>query len=274
LNQETKEQRKGSGKPPTKKTSGKKPLGKSERVSNTDPVLWLITDKSRNQKRDLEDAGDSPLLKRRRMVNPEPTPKVSGKRKREDEDGGESPSKRTKAGNVEARSRGNTRVKEFPAGNVATSSSRIAFLKSLCKVPKFQSLVDLVPILVCLSLFSKFFDILVFKFQPRPSPIPEGFPSWASWKSRDVFLPSSFHVLNSFNKTLTMAKKAFVDDSVSESGNIDGPLLLVGLMFREVGRAVEAEADGGSPEYVINSPLGVDQLRKLENLINSVVVSS
>ena len=46
-----------------------------------------------------------------------------------------------------------TRVKEFPAGNVATSLSRMSFLRSLCKLDKFSSLVDLVPIMVQFFLF-------------------------------------------------------------------------------------------------------------------------
>ena len=53
------------------------------------------------------------------------------------------PSKKKRVGNRET-----TRVKEYPGGNTATSSSRIAFLKTLCKVPSFLSLADLVPALV------------------------------------------------------------------------------------------------------------------------------
>ena len=36
------------------------------------------------------------------------------------------------------------RVKDFPGGNLATSASRIAFLQSLCKLPKYLHLVNLV----------------------------------------------------------------------------------------------------------------------------------
>jgi hypothetical protein len=43
-----------------------------------------------------------------------------------------------------ARVRGAGRVKAFPAGNTATSASRIAFLNSLCSLPTFRALVDLV----------------------------------------------------------------------------------------------------------------------------------
>jgi Na+/glutamate symporter len=40
------------------------------------------------------------------------------------------------------------RVKDFPGGNLASSASRIAFLQSLCKLPKYLHLVNLVEPLV------------------------------------------------------------------------------------------------------------------------------
>ena len=40
------------------------------------------------------------------------------------------------------------RIKDFPGGNVATSASRIAFLQSLCRLPKYLHLVDLVEAVV------------------------------------------------------------------------------------------------------------------------------
>lgn len=45
---------------------------------------------------------------------------------------------------AQGRVREASRVKEFPAGNIATSASRIAFLNSLCGLPKFRALLDLV----------------------------------------------------------------------------------------------------------------------------------
>ena len=47
-----------------------------------------------------------------------------------------------------ARVRGAGRVREFLAGNTATSSARITFLKSLCSLPTFRALVDLVQLVV------------------------------------------------------------------------------------------------------------------------------
>lgn len=48
-------------------------------------------------------------------------------------------------------------VKEFPAGNLATSSSRMAFLQTLCRAPKFRSMIDLIPAMVCAFLFCQIF---------------------------------------------------------------------------------------------------------------------
>jgi hypothetical protein len=47
-----------------------------------------------------------------------------------------------------ARVRGAGRVKEFPAGNTATSTSRISFLNSLCSLPTFRALVEMVQLVV------------------------------------------------------------------------------------------------------------------------------
>jgi hypothetical protein len=45
-------------------------------------------------------------------------------------------------------------------------------------------------------------------------------------------------------------------------------------MYREASRAMEMEPGGDdkSPVHLVNSSLGVQQLKKLENLINAVVV--
>ena len=74
------------------------------------------------------------------------------------------------------RSRDLPRIKEFPAGNMATSTSRIAFLKSLCQVPKYR-LLDFVPSLVCFFFpsfqcyFNSIFEILA-KSYPNTTELP------------------------------------------------------------------------------------------------------
>lgn len=49
-------------------------------------------------------------------------------------------------------SREASRVKDFPAGNVTTSASRVAFLRSLCRSEKFGELIELVQAVVCATL--------------------------------------------------------------------------------------------------------------------------
>ena len=46
------------------------------------------------------------------------------------------------------KNRETSRLKEFPAGNAATSTSRTAFIRSLCQIPKFLSLADSIPVMV------------------------------------------------------------------------------------------------------------------------------
>lgn len=53
-------------------------------------------------------------------------------------------------------------------------------------------------------------------------------------------------------------------------------LLLVGLMYREASRAMEMEpeGDGKSPVHLVNSSIGLPQVKKIETLIKAVVVPS
>jgi hypothetical protein len=120
------------------------------------------------------------------------------------------------------------------------------------------------------------FGYLIIKFQPDASPIPKNFPSWASWKSRDVFLPAEFHSSSYFNKKLQIAKDLLEDSSVLQGSKVDSPLLLLGLMYREVSRAIEIEPDAPTqaPNHLVNSTLGVQQIKKIENLVKSLEVPS
>ncbi len=60
-----------------------------------------------------------------------------------------------------------------------------------------------------------------------------------------------------------------------KGGNIDAPLLLLGLLFREVSRALEVEPGEPSkyPEQLVDSPLGIREMTKLEEVINAVTIS-
>ena len=89
-------------------------------------------------------------------------------------------------------------------------------------------------------------------------------------------MPASFHTSNSFNKNLLIAKKGFQDE-VFQAHKIDSTLLLVlGLMYREANHAMEMEPGGDdkSPDHLVNSPFRIQQMKKIENLINNVVIPS
>jgi len=106
--------------------------------------------------------------------------------------------------------------------------------------------------------------------------MPIDFPSWASWKSRDAYLPAAFHKSASFNKALSIAETALGDSSTFEDGKIDAPLLLVGLMYREVCRAMEIEPGGEEkvPAHLKNSRFGIQQMQKIERVVDAIVVPS
>jgi hypothetical protein len=105
-----------------------------------------------------------------------------------------------------------------------------------------------------------------------PSPIPSNYPSWASWKSKEVYLPADFHSLDSFECALSILKEDFDDPSIFKRGKIDSPLLLLGLLFREVSRALEIEPGEPSkhPQYLVDSPLGIGQMNEVEEMIDSL----
>jgi hypothetical protein len=179
-------------------------------------------------------------------------------------------------GRAKSRAQKAPRVKEFPAGNVATSASRIRFLESLCQFPKFLSLLDLLPALVSTFQSICIGEIYLFEFQPKPSPIPTNYPAWASWKSREVYLPADFHSPAAFKRNISVLKKALADSSALEAGRIDSFLLLFGLMYREVSRSIEIEPDNptNAPDHLVNSSFGIAELNQLDALIFKVVLPS
>ena len=123
-----------------------------------------MSDEGESLKRKLKDQEESPS-KRMKTGKVESNPETNGKALPSSSD------------NHQGRGRENTRVKEFPAGNVTTSSSRISFLQSLCKVPKYLSLVDLVPILVSLKVFKSNFSHLIIEFSAQAFGYPWRLPS-------------------------------------------------------------------------------------------------
>lgn len=112
----------------------------------------------------------------------------------------------------------------------------------------------------------------MFTFQPRPSAIPSNFPSWASWGSREVYLPAQFHSPSAFKNALSVGGKALEECVVSEGDGIEAPLLLLGLMYREAARAMEVEPGDESnvPGHLSQSTFGVKELNKIESVLGKV----
>jgi hypothetical protein len=61
---------------------------------------------------------------------------------------------------------------------------------------------------------------------------------------------------------------------VVDEGKIDAPLLLLGLMYREVSRSMEVEPDAPSkhPEQVVASKFGIKEVKKIERLLNGLKI--
>ena len=118
----------------------------------------------------------------------------------------------------------------------------------------------------------RFNDVLS---KPKPYPIPSRYPSWASWSSREVYLPADLHSSSAFRKVLHIAKEDLSDVTLVTSGKIDGPLLLLGLLYREVRRVIEAKPgdDSGVPSHIFNSPLGVKELDEIEGFLEEVSIA-
>jgi hypothetical protein len=87
-------------------------------------------------------------------------------------------------------------------------------------------------------------------------------------------LPQEFHSLKTYKKAFSIAKASFNEPSVFEDGKIDSPLLLLGLMYREVSRAMEIEPGDSTkhPTHLINSPFGIKEVNEITTLINRVAV--
>ena len=73
---------------------------------------------------------------------------------------------------------------------------------------------------------------------------------------------------------MVMVTEELSDRSVG--GRIDSPLLLLGLIYREVSRAMELEpgVETSAPSHLINSPFGVEQLDQLCKFINGLDFST
>lgn len=85
-----------------------------------------------------------------------------------------------------------------------------------------------------------------------------------------MYLPDKFHSSDSFKKALLILKSGL--GSALEERKIDAPLLLLGLMYREVSRSMEIEpgAPTKAPDYLIKSPFGIQEVNEIERLMDGV----
>jgi hypothetical protein len=71
-------------------------------------------------------------------------------------------------------------------------------------------------------------------------------------------------------------EKDFRSSSVLDEGKVDSPLLLLGLIYREVSRSMEMEPTNPTkaPVHLVNSSFGIKEVNLLEKLISKVVLPS
>jgi hypothetical protein len=89
-------------------------------------------------------------------------------------------------------------------------------------------------------------------------------------------LPATFHSADSFDNALKIIQNALADSAIFESGKIDAPLLLLGLLYREVSRSMEIEPGDNTklPDHLVKSSFGVKEIRKIESLLKKVHLPS
>jgi hypothetical protein len=108
------------------------------------------------------------------------------------------------------------------------------------------------------------------------SAIPRNYPSWASWNNREVYLPAKFHSVDSFDDALSIVENALGNPAIFDSGKIDAPLLLLGLLSREVTRSMEIEPGGDTkvPDHLAESPFGIKEMKRIESLLRKIRLPS
>jgi hypothetical protein len=89
------------------------------------------------------------------------------------------------------------------------------------------------------------------------------------------YLPAEFHTAKAFNEILLMLKKDLQNPSVLGE-RIDSPLLLLGLVYREISRAMEVEPDAPNeaPVHLIHSPFGIKEMKKIESMLKGIRLPS
>ena len=99
-------------------------------------------------------------------------------------------------------------------------------------------------------------------------------PGYHGTVKRFTYLQNS--TLGLHSRALSILKDSLCNPSVLEGGKVNTPLLLSGLMYREICCAMEMEPDAptGAPESLINSPFGIKELKEIEAVLDNVVIDA
>ena len=89
------------------------------------------------------------------------------------------------------------------------------------------------------------------------------------------YLPPEFHTLEVFNDILSILKKDLWNTSVLAE-RIDAPLLLLGLVYREISCTMEVEPDAPmeAPAHLVHSPFGIKEMNKIESMLKGIRLPS
>ena len=89
-------------------------------------------------------------------------------------------------------------------------------------------------------------------------------------------MPEDFHSSSSFKSALKILKADLGKSSNLKGGKVDAPLLLFGLVYREISHAMEIEPGGTNkyPPQLNNSPFGIKEVNQLEKLLDGIVFST
>ena len=80
--------------------------------------------------------------------------------------------------------------------------------------------------------------------------------------------------MEAFDAALSTVTDHLSEESLMESGKVDAPLLLLGLIYREVSHSMEVEPgeNTSTPTHLVDSSLGISELNELEKFINGLVI--
>lgn len=85
-------------------------------------------------------------------------------------------------------------------------------------------------------------------------------------------MPAGFHRSKYVDGLLEIVERDLGNQKILESGKIDATLLLLGLIYREANRCMEVEPGAPShlPQHLVDSTLGIREVKRIEKLLNGL----